>query len=91
MDGPYGEAQQDWYRYNISVLIGSGIGVTPFSSILKDIVYNSKKIKVKKVKSQLKYKKAESSYSALPFLDIFHLGIQNTKSIQMVNRSHQRL
>jgi len=38
LDGPFGEGHQDWYKYDISVLVGAGIGVTPFASILKDIV-----------------------------------------------------
>ena len=38
MDGPFGEGHQDWYKYKVSVLVGGGIGVTPFASILKDLV-----------------------------------------------------
>ncbi|GIY66004.1 hypothetical protein CEXT_213071 [Caerostris extrusa] len=40
LDGPYGEGHQDWFRYDVSVLVG-GIGITPFASILKDIVFKS--------------------------------------------------
>lgn len=42
VDGPYGEGHQDWYRYEVAILVGGGIGVTPFASILKDIVHKSK-------------------------------------------------
>ncbi|KAL3866800.1 hypothetical protein ACJMK2_044068 [Sinanodonta woodiana] len=42
LDGPFGEGHQDWYRFRVSVLVGGGIGVTPFASILKDIVHKSK-------------------------------------------------
>lgn len=42
LDGPFGEGHQDWYRYKVAVLVGGGIGVTPFASILKDIVFRSK-------------------------------------------------
>nr|XP_022914641.1 dual oxidase-like [Onthophagus taurus] len=42
LDGPYGEGHQDWYDHDVSILIGAGIGVTPFASILKDIVFKSK-------------------------------------------------
>ncbi|XP_071953912.1 dual oxidase 2-like isoform X2 [Antedon mediterranea] len=38
IDGPYGEGHQDWYQFEVAVLVGGGIGVTPFASILKDIV-----------------------------------------------------
>ncbi|CAB3380635.1 Hypothetical predicted protein [Cloeon dipterum] len=41
LDGPYGESHQDWYTFDVAVLVGGGIGVTPFASILKDIVYNA--------------------------------------------------
>jgi predicted ferric reductase len=37
LDGPYGEGHQDWWRYEVSILVGGGIGVTPFASILKGI------------------------------------------------------
>lgn len=52
LDGPYGEGHQDWFRYDVSVLVGGGIGVTPFASILKDIVFRSNikyKVKCRKV------------------------------------------
>ncbi|KAI4335910.1 hypothetical protein L6164_014506 [Bauhinia variegata] len=38
IDGPYGAAAQDHVKYDIVVLIGLGIGATPFISILKDVV-----------------------------------------------------
>ncbi|WOL14460.1 hypothetical protein Cni_G23240 [Canna indica] len=37
IDGPYGAASQDHAKYKIILLIGLGIGATPFISILKDI------------------------------------------------------
>nr|XP_039267420.1 dual oxidase 1-like isoform X1 [Styela clava] len=42
LDGPFGEGHQDWYKYEVSILVGAGIGVTPFASILKDIVQKYK-------------------------------------------------
>lgn len=41
LDGPYGGGHQDWFRFEVSVLVGGGIGVTPFASILKDIAYKA--------------------------------------------------
>ncbi|XP_022933606.1 respiratory burst oxidase homolog protein A-like [Cucurbita moschata] len=38
IDGPYGAASQDHVKYNHVVLIGLGIGATPFMSILKDVL-----------------------------------------------------
>lgn len=47
VDGPYGEGHQDWGRFDVSVLVGGGIGVTPFASILKDIVFQTNRTSVK--------------------------------------------
>lgn len=54
VDGPYGAGQQDWYRFDVSVLVGAGIGVTPYAAILKDFVRmnamkNTYKLKCQKV------------------------------------------
>ncbi|KAG1939411.1 dual oxidase [Pimephales promelas] len=46
LDGPFGEGHQEWTDYEVSVLVGAGIGVTPFASILKDLVFKSS-VKVK--------------------------------------------
>ncbi|XP_041872595.1 NADPH oxidase 3 [Corvus kubaryi] len=39
VDGPYGSATTDIFRYQVSVCIAAGIGVTPFASVLKSIWY----------------------------------------------------
>ena len=39
IDGPFGSASEDVFKYEIVVLVGAGIGVTPFASILKSIWY----------------------------------------------------
>ncbi|KAJ8417637.1 hypothetical protein AAFF_G00224800 [Aldrovandia affinis] len=52
LDGPFGEGHQEWTNFEVSVLVGAGIGVTPFASILKDLVFKSSvkfKIQCKKV------------------------------------------
>ncbi|XP_041853640.1 dual oxidase 1 isoform X2 [Melanotaenia boesemani] len=52
LDGPFGEGHQEWIDFEVSVLVGGGIGVTPFASILKDLVFKSSiksKILCKKV------------------------------------------
>ncbi|XP_058851246.1 dual oxidase 1-like isoform X2 [Acipenser ruthenus] len=52
LDGPFGEGHQEWNNYEVSVLVGGGIGVTPFASILKDLVFKSSincKIQCKKI------------------------------------------
>ncbi|KXJ90715.1 ferric reductase NAD binding domain-domain-containing protein [Microdochium bolleyi] len=53
IDGPFGSASEDVFKYEISVLVGAGIGVTPFASILKSIWYRmnypQKKTRLSKV------------------------------------------
>lgn len=42
VSGPYGECHQEWYKYEVVVMIGAGIGVTPFASVLKDVAARMK-------------------------------------------------
>ena len=52
IDGPFGEGHQDWFRYEVAILVGGGIGVTPFASILKELVHRfniGAKVECKKV------------------------------------------
>ena len=37
IDGPYGSPAEDIFRNEVSVMVGAGIGVTPWASILKSI------------------------------------------------------
>ncbi|KAJ7449191.1 NADPH oxidase [Mycena latifolia] len=39
IDGPFGTATEDFLNYETVMLVGGGIGVTPFASILKSIWY----------------------------------------------------
>ncbi|KAF8624698.1 hypothetical protein AX17_007029 [Amanita inopinata Kibby_2008] len=55
VDGPFGSATEDFLNYETVLLVGAGIGVTPFASILKSIWYrmnnfnNSKPTRLSKV------------------------------------------
>lgn len=40
VDGPFGSASEDFLNYETVLLVGAGIGVTPFASILKSIWYS---------------------------------------------------
>ncbi|KAK8340919.1 hypothetical protein V6Z11_A08G132800 [Gossypium hirsutum] len=40
IDGPYGAPAQDYWKYDVLLLVGLGIGATPFISILKDLLHN---------------------------------------------------
>ena len=39
IDGPSGSASEDVFKYEVAMLVGAGIGVTPFASILKSVWY----------------------------------------------------
>ncbi len=39
MDGPFGTASEDVFSHEVGLLVGAGIGVTPFASILKSVFY----------------------------------------------------
>lgn len=53
IDGPFGTASEDVFRYDVVMLVGAGIGVTPFASILKSVWYkhiqNNQDVFTKKV------------------------------------------
>ncbi|PVU89659.1 hypothetical protein BB559_005000 [Furculomyces boomerangus] len=39
IDGPFGSASEDAFKHEVVMLFGSGIGVTPFASVLKSMWY----------------------------------------------------
>ena len=39
VDGPFGSPSSNIYRAEHAVLIGTGIGITPFASILQSIMH----------------------------------------------------
>ncbi len=41
IEGPFGGGNQDWYKFEIAVMVGGGIGVTPYASILNDLVFGT--------------------------------------------------
>ncbi len=44
-DGPFGAPSSNIYRAEHAVLVGTGIGVTPFASILQSIIYRYWQVK----------------------------------------------
>lgn len=39
VDGPFGGGHSDWSKYRTVILVGAGIGITPFASILQDFMH----------------------------------------------------
>ncbi|KAK9727293.1 hypothetical protein RND81_05G271700 [Saponaria officinalis] len=50
--GPYGAPAQDYKRFDILLLIGLGIGATPFISIIKDLLNDLKENNIMDMKSR---------------------------------------
>ncbi|XP_021716253.1 putative respiratory burst oxidase homolog protein H [Chenopodium quinoa] len=50
--GPYGAPAQNYKKYDILLLIGLGIGATPFISILKDLLNNLKESSSEDIESK---------------------------------------
>ena len=50
IDGPYGAPAEDVFDVEVAVLVGAGIGVTPFASILKHIWYCQRKGNMRSLK-----------------------------------------
>ncbi|KAF7837584.1 respiratory burst oxidase-like protein E [Senna tora] len=44
VDGPYGAPAQDYQNYDVLLLVGLGIGATPFISILRDLLNDTRTI-----------------------------------------------
>ncbi|KAM0072729.1 putative NAD(P)H oxidase (H(2)O(2)-forming) [Helianthus debilis subsp. tardiflorus] len=44
LDGPYGAPAQDYRNYDVLLLVGLGIGATPFISILRDLLHNNRAV-----------------------------------------------
>ncbi|GAA5908982.1 hypothetical protein JCM5296_002101 [Sporobolomyces johnsonii] len=42
VDGPFGAPAEDVFKAEVAILVGAGIGVTPFASILKNIWYKQR-------------------------------------------------
>ena len=84
LDGPYGEGHQDWLKFDVSVLVGGGIGITPFASIIKDISFRSStkaQINCKKVYLLDFYAINSSLFIQFIFiLGLFYLGYKNTET-----------
>ena len=53
VDGPFGTASEDVFNFEVAMLCGAGIGITPFASVLKSVWYKlqdrSRSLKLKKV------------------------------------------
>ncbi|XP_028759962.1 respiratory burst oxidase homolog protein E [Neltuma alba] len=63
VDGPYGAPAQDYQSYDVLLLIGLGIGATPFISILKDLL-NDTRIIEDQMESNTETTTSDESYNS---------------------------
>ncbi|KAI3449206.1 hypothetical protein Pfo_005871 [Paulownia fortunei] len=47
IEGPYGPASTDFIRHDLLVMVSGGSGVTPFISIIRELIYKSETVKCK--------------------------------------------
>ncbi|XP_010676396.2 respiratory burst oxidase homolog protein A [Beta vulgaris subsp. vulgaris] len=75
IDGPYGAPAQDYRKYDVLLLVGLGIGATPFISILKDLLNNI-------VKKEEEEEKAADLY---PVPDLNDISPKQKKPLRTTN------
>ncbi|KAK9131474.1 hypothetical protein Sjap_011961 [Stephania japonica] len=63
IDGPYGAPAQDYRNYDVLLLVGLGIGATPFISILRDLL-NSIKSSEEQTDSNTETSRSEDSLNS---------------------------
>ena len=85
VDGPYGSAAEEVDDYDVLVLVGAGIGVTPFASIIRTLVLkaqtkkrNNKKMKRIDVNF---YWLCRNKEEFLSFRDLMKVQIADRKSV----------
>lgn len=67
LEGPFGGGNQDWYKFEVAVMVGGGIGVTPYASILNDLVFGTSTNRY----SGVACKKVGSKYKRLSIIQYF--------------------
>lgn len=68
VDGPFGGGHTEWSKYRTVILVGAGIGITPFASILQDFMYRVQAERMQEKEKERRHKrKQQSIYPATPF------------------------
>ena len=65
IEGPFGGGNQDWYKFEVAVMVGGGIGVTPYASILNDLVFGTSTNRCSVVQISLISEMLKNSHSQL--------------------------
>jgi len=70
VDGPFGGSHQGWSKFRTVVLIGGGIGITPFASILQDFMHQvqmerlQEKERERKLKKRMQHRRSSTAVGA---------------------------
>ncbi|KAF7836832.1 respiratory burst oxidase-like protein E [Senna tora] len=64
VDGPYGAPAQDYQNYDVLLLIGLGIGATPFISILRDLLNGTRTTEDQMVESNTETTRSDESFNS---------------------------
>jgi hypothetical protein len=83
IDGPFGSPSREFYRYDRTIILGAGIGITPFSAILFDLL-------AKLNLNQSPWKKDQKSFDRLSRKEQCSLfsGSLASSTIQLPEGSH---
>lgn len=85
IDGPFGTASEDVFRYEVVMLVGAGIGVTPFASILKSVWYkhiqNNQEVFTKKVREAFTSAKNCENFTLTEQLKVYSLAFSSLRNI----------
>ncbi|KAJ8648303.1 hypothetical protein MRB53_001326 [Persea americana] len=65
VDGPYGAPAQDYRNYDVLLLVGLGIGATPFISILRDLL-NGIRTADEQTDSNTEISRSDDSFNSFP-------------------------
>lgn len=62
IDGPFGGGHSEWSKFRTVILIGAGIGITPFASILQDFMHHVSVERLQEKEKERRRKKKKQNH-----------------------------
>lgn len=92
LEGPFGGGNQDWFKFEVAVMVGGGIGVTPYASILNDLVFGTSTNRYSGVACKKVFCKFANLLIIiwLQILGVFPLDLSVPQAFRMVHRRTSR-
>lgn len=78
IDGPFGSPSANYFRAEHAVFIGTGIGITPFASILQSIMHRQEELNHTCPKCEHNFTKGQVSMGRLNKVDFFWINRDQT-------------